>query len=82
MIDDAKTIGALAATVASSAGAGSVTVATITAPAPGILGVIGLTTNTTVALPIVGVACVTVVAGYGVYKGIKMAQKSNLKSIN
>lgn len=73
-MDDAKAIGAIVSTAA-SAGTGSITVATITAPAPGILGAIGLTTTTTVALPVAGVVAVAGLAGYGVYKGVQWAKK-------
>lgn len=56
---------------------GTVTLATITSSAPGILGAIGFTTTTTIALPIAGVIAVSGAVGYGLYKGIKHAQKSN-----
>ncbi|MDB9313352.1 hypothetical protein PN462_09600 [Spirulina sp. CS-785/01] len=53
---------------------GSVTVATVTAPAPGILGVIGFTTTTAVTLPIAGVVAASAAVGYGVYTGVKWAK--------
>lgn len=46
-----KAYGALA-TAASSAIPGSITVATVTAPAPGIAGWIGLTATSTVTVPL------------------------------
>ncbi|MBF2056948.1 MAG: hypothetical protein IGQ45_06935 [Cyanobacterium sp. T60_A2020_053] len=72
-MDEAKTVGAIV-TGAGLAGTGSITVATITAPASGLLGVIGLTTTTTVALPIAGVVGVAGLIGYGIYKGVKWAK--------
>ncbi|MEM7593411.1 MAG: hypothetical protein AAF383_18165 [Cyanobacteria bacterium P01_A01_bin.83] len=72
---EVKAVGALATTVASTAGAGSITVATVTTSAPGILGAIGLTTTTTVALPVAGILGASALLGYGVYKGVKMASK-------
>jgi hypothetical protein len=72
---DDKTISAAITGVASLAGTGSITVATITAPAPGFLGVIGLTTTTTVALPVAGVIAFAALAGFGIYKGVKLARK-------
>ena len=45
------------------------TVATITTPAAGVLGLLGVTTTATVALPLAGVAATTVVAGVGLKKG-------------
>jgi hypothetical protein len=72
-MDDMKAIGAIASSVAAAGTGGSITVATITAPAPGILGVVGLTTTTTVALPAAGIVAVAGLA-YGAYRGIQMAQ--------
>ena len=63
-MDDAKIVTGIAATAASTAGAGSITVATLTSSAPGLLGVIGLATTTTVALPVAGI-----VAGAGLATG-------------
>lgn len=70
-------VGAIATTVASTAGAGSITVATLTTSAPGILGAIGLTTTTTVALPVAGIIGASALLGYGVYQGVKMASKES-----
>lgn len=56
-MDDLKIVGAITSAAAAT-GTGSVTIATITSSAPGILGVIGFTTTTTVALPIAGVVAV------------------------
>ncbi len=67
MLDDAKALSAIAAT-ASAAGSGSVTVATITSTAPGIMGALGLTTTTVVALPVAGVVAAGGLLCYGAYK--------------
>jgi hypothetical protein len=67
MLDDAKALGAIAAT-ASATGAGSVTVATITTSAPGIMGALGITTTTVVALPVAGVVAAGGLLFYGAYK--------------
>ncbi len=72
---EVKAVGAIATTIASTAGAGSITVATLTTSAPGILGAIGLTTTTTVALPIAGVIGASALLGYGIYKGVQIASK-------
>jgi len=69
--DDAKALVALAGTAASAVGAGSIVVAEITAPAAGILGVVGLTTTTTVALPVAGL----VAAGSLIWLGLSKAQE-------
>ena len=69
------TVGAIATTVASTAGAGSITVATLTTSAPGILGAIGLTTTTTIALPVAGIIGASALVGFGLYKGVQMATK-------
>jgi hypothetical protein len=75
-MDDIKAIGAIATAVGTSAGAGAgaISIATITSSAPGILGVIGFTTTTTVALSITGVVAVAGLVGYGLYKGVQKAQ--------
>ena len=65
--NDVKALGAIAAT-ASAAGTGSITVATITSTAPGILGVLGFTTTATVALPVAGLVAAGGLFGYGFYK--------------
>lgn len=72
-MSDMKAIGAIV-TSAAAAGTGSVSVATITSSAPGILGAIGFTTTTTVALPVAGVVAAAGLVGYGLYKGIQAAQ--------
>lgn len=75
-----RAVGAIATTVASTAtSTGSITVATLTTSAPGILGAIGLTTTTTVTLPIAGVIGVSALVGFGVYKGVQIATKQQLK---
>jgi len=75
-------IGSVATTIASTAGAGSITVATVTTSAPGILGAIGLTTTTTVALPVAGIIGASALLGYGVYKGVQMASNKSKKEQN
>ena len=72
---DLKAVGAIATTVASSAGLGSITVATLTTSAPRILGAIGLTSTTAVTLPVTGIVGASALLGFGVYKGIQMAKK-------
>ena len=47
---------------------GSITVATVTSAAPGILGAVGLTTTTVVALPAAGVVAVAGLTALGVKK--------------
>ena len=64
---DAKALGAIAAT-ASAAGTGSITVATITSTASGILGVLGFTTTTAVALPVAGIVAAGGLFGFGLCK--------------
>lgn len=72
-MDDMKAIGAIV-TGAAAAGMGSIPVATITSSAPGILGMVGFTTTTTIALPVAGIVAVAGLTGYGIYKGIQAAQ--------
>lgn len=76
MMDTGKALGAIAAT-SSAVGGGSITVATITSSAPGILGVLGFTTTTAVTLPVAGVVAAASLIGYGVYKGVQLASKNN-----
>lgn len=73
-MDDLKVVGAITS-VAAATGTGSVTVATITSSAPGILGVLGFTTTTAVALPVAGIVAVGGLLGYGIYKGIELSRK-------
>lgn len=68
--NDVKALGAIAAT-ASAAGTGSITVATITSTAPGILGVLGFTTTTTVALPVAGLVAAGGLLGFGFCKALE-----------
>ncbi|NEO26998.1 MAG: hypothetical protein F6K03_08905 [Kamptonema sp. SIO4C4] len=75
MLED-TTIAGLAS-AAATAIPGSVTVATVTAPAPGILGVIGFTTTTAVTLPFAGVVAASAAVGYGVYKGVQWAKSED-----
>ena len=70
-MDDVKIISGIATTAAGTAGAGSITVATVTSSAPGLLGVLGLTTTTTVALPVAGIVAGAGLAAYGAMKVIK-----------
>ncbi len=73
--DDAKAIAALAGTAASALGAGSIVVAEITAPAAGILGAVGLTTTTTVALPVAGLVAAGSLLWFGWSKGQELFGK-------
>ncbi|MEZ2303971.1 MAG: hypothetical protein ACBR13_19575 [Microcoleus sp.] len=75
-MDDLKMVGAITSAAAAT-GTGSVTIATITSSAPGILGAIGFTTTTTVALPVAGVVAVAGLVAFGVYKGVKMASQQS-----
>jgi hypothetical protein len=63
--DDVKALASIAGTAASAVGAGSIVVAEITAPAAGILGVVGFTTTTTVALPVAGIVAAGCLFGFG-----------------
>jgi hypothetical protein len=69
--NDVKVLASMAGTAASAVGAGSIVVAEITAPAAGILGVVGFTTTTTVALPVAGL----VAAGSLLWFGWSKAQE-------
>jgi hypothetical protein len=73
-MDDMKAIAGIVTAAGTTAGAGAISVATVTSSAPGILGVIGFTTTTTVALPIAGIVGVAGLVGYGIWKGIQYAQ--------
>jgi len=75
-MDDLKVVGAITSAAAAT-GTGSVTIATLTSSAPGILGVLGFTTTTTVALPIAGILAVTGLIGFGVYKGVEIARQQS-----
>jgi hypothetical protein len=75
-MDDFKIVGAITGTAA-AAGTGTVTIATITSSAPGILGVLGFATTTTVALPVAGIVAVAGLIGFGVYKGVELARKQS-----
>ena len=75
-MDDLKMVGAITSAAAAT-GTGSVTIATITSSAPGILGAIGFTTTTTVALPVAGVVAVAGLVAFGVYKGVEMARQQS-----
>ena len=45
--------------------------------APGILGVIGFITTTTVGLPVAGVVAAGALVGFGVYKGVEIARQQS-----
>lgn len=75
-MDDLKVVGAITSAAAAT-GTGSVTIATVTSSAPGILGVLGFTTTTTVALPVAGVVAAAGLVGFGIYKGVELARKQS-----
>ena len=52
------------------------TFATLTSLAPGILGVIGFTTTTTVA-PVAGLVAAGALVAFGAYKGVEIARKQS-----
>jgi hypothetical protein len=67
--------GAAASGGVAATGSGTIAVATITSSAPGIMGVLGFTTTTVVALPVAGIAAAAGIVGYGLYKGASYARK-------
>ncbi|MEC4986680.1 MAG: hypothetical protein SAJ37_11325 [Oscillatoria sp. PMC 1068.18] len=79
--DFSKDIGAVAAitgmatAIGAATSGASVTVATITTSAPGILGMLGIGVTSTVALPVAGVVGATGLVGYGIYRGIDYARR-------
>jgi hypothetical protein len=75
--EDVLAVGSIAAASSAAASLGSITVATVTSAVPGILGWVGLTTTTVVALPAAGIVAGAGLVGYGVYKGIQLAQGGN-----
>ncbi len=75
--EDVLAVGSIAAASSAAASLGSITVATVTAAAPGILGWVGLTTTTVIDLPAAGIVAGAGLVGYGVYKGIQLAQGGN-----
>ena len=75
-MSEMKAIGAIVSGATAVAGTGSITVATITSSAPGVLGILGFTTTTAVALPVAGIVAAAGLVSYGIYKGIQSA-KSN-----
>jgi len=75
-MDDLKVVGAITSAAAAT-GTGSVTIATVTSSAPGIIGVLGFTTTTTVALPVAGIVAVAGLVGFGIYKGVEFACKQS-----
>lgn len=77
--EDAKAITAIAATASAASSAATAAgissmLAVTTTSGPGILVALGLGTTTTVALPVAGVVAAGGLIGYGVYKGVKIAQ--------
>lgn len=75
-MDDLKIVGAITSAAAAT-GTGSVTIATVTSSAPGILGVLGFTTTTAVTLPVAGIVAAAGLVGFGFYKGVKFARKQS-----
>jgi hypothetical protein len=75
-MDDLKVVDAITSAAAAT-GTGSVTIATVTSSAPGILGVLGFTTTTTVALPVAGIVTAAGLVGFGIYKGVEFARKQS-----
>ena len=65
---DVNALASMAGTAASAVGAGSIVVAEITAPAAGILGAVGFTTTTTVALPVAGLVAAGGLLWFGACK--------------
>ncbi|PSB32084.1 hypothetical protein [Chlorogloea sp. CCALA 695] len=74
MQDDVKALATIVSAAVANIGLGSIVVAEVAAPAAGILGVLGFTTTTVVALPVAGIVGVAGLIGYGVYKGVELAQ--------
>ncbi len=74
---DVLAVSSIAAASSAAASLGSITVATVTTAAPGILGWVGLTTTTVIALPAAGIVAGAGLVGYGVYKGIQLVQGGN-----
>lgn len=66
--DDVKALASIAGTAASAVGAGSIVVAEVTAPAAGLLGFLGVTTTTTVALPVAGIVAAGGLLWFGACK--------------
>ena len=69
MLDETKALGAIVAT-ASTVG-GSIPI-TISSTAPGLMGVLGFTTTTVVALPVGGIVAAGGLLCYGAYKMHKL----------
>lgn len=81
MLYDVNALAAIANTAASAFSAGSIVVAKITVPARGVLGDLGFTKTTTVAVPVVGVVVVGGLIGYGAYTMCQhLKEKDNGKS--
>jgi hypothetical protein len=66
--NDVNALASIAGTAASAVGAGSIVVAEITAPAAGLLGFLGVTTTTTVALPVAGIVAAGGLLWFGACK--------------
>ena|GEM_PF-2380106 len=75
-MDNLKIVGAITSAAAAT-GTGSVTIATVTSSASGILGVLGFTTTTTVALPVAGILAAAGLVAFGAYKGVEIARKQS-----
>jgi hypothetical protein len=76
-----KALSTIGTAVATMIRTDSVVVATMrsTIAAPGILGYLGLTrtATTVISLPVVGVVTVAGLIGYGIYQGVKYAQRES-----
>lgn len=80
-MDELATTGTAAAAVGAAAGiGGTVTVATITTPAAGLLGAVGFTTTTVVALPVAGIVLAGAAAAFGIKKGLEFYEKNKGES--
>ncbi len=82
--EDLEALGTIAgiSSAAAAAHLGSITVATITAAAPGIAGWVGMTATTVVALPVAGVVAAGGILGYGGYKVVKFLQDQDGQTQN
>ena len=63
-----KALASIAGTAASDISAGSIVVAEVTAPAAGLLGFLGVTTTTTIALPVAGIVAAGGLLWFGACK--------------
>jgi hypothetical protein len=74
--NDVKALASIAGTAASAVGAGSIVVTEVTAPAAGLLGFLGVTTTTTVALPVAGIVAAGGLLWFGACKAQEYLGKS------